>query len=70
MLYSTIPGGTYRFREDCIAHYLFIHPTRRSITHHRRTGAATTTIHVNGPITLDPPGLTITVEEVYGPTPA
>ncbi len=55
------------FLVPSIAHYLIVHPTRRTVTHHRRTGdGIDTRIVVAGPIALDPPGLVITVEEIYG----
>ena len=45
----------------CVAHYLIVHPTRRTVTHHRRTGdGIDTRIIVNGPVTLTltaPPGV-------------
>jgi Uma2 family endonuclease len=54
-----------------IAHYLIVHPTRRTITHHRRVGdGIDTRIIVNGPVSMDPPGIVITVEEIYGADPA
>ncbi len=56
------------FRVPSIMHYLIIHPTRRSVTHHRRAGdRIETLVIVNGPIPLDPPGLVITVDELYAP---
>jgi len=54
------------FQVPSIAHYLIVHPTRRTITHHRRTpDGIETRIIVNGPITMEPPGITIAVEEIY-----
>ena len=48
-------------------HYLIVHPTRRVVTHHRRRGdSIETLIVVNGPITMDPPGIVVTVDELYG----
>lgn len=66
---STDTGGKLAdyFRVASITHYLIVHPTRRTVTHHRRTGGGITTmVVVGGPITLDPPGIVITVEEIYG----
>ena len=66
---STDTGGKLAgyFRVPSVAHYLIVHPTRRIITHHRRAGASIETlIVVGGPITMDPPGIVITVEEIYG----
>ncbi len=66
---ATDTGGKLAdyFRVASIMHYLIVHPTRRMVTHHRRAGAAiSTVVVVNGPIALDPPGIAITVEEIYG----
>ena len=39
----------------------------QTVTHHRRTDAGIDTrIVVNGPITMAPPGIVITVEDIYG----
>ena len=55
------------FRVPSVAHYLVVHPTRRTVTHHRRAGdGIDTRIIVNWPIAMDPPGIVITVEEIYG----
>ena len=55
--YLTVPS---------IQHYLIVHPVKRQVVHYRRTGEAfETTIRGSGPIALDPPGITITVEELY-----
>jgi Uma2 family endonuclease len=55
------------FRVLSIAHYLIVHPTRRTIIHHRRAGdAIETRICVSGPIVMDPPGIMVTAEEIYG----
>jgi Uma2 family endonuclease len=66
---ATDTGGKLAdyFRLPSVAHYLIVHPTRRTITHHRRAGAGIETrIIVNGPIPMDPPGIVITAEEIYG----
>jgi hypothetical protein len=43
-----------------------VHPTRRTVTHHRRTDdSINTRIIVIGPITMAPSGIVITVEEIY-----
>ena len=66
---STDTGGKLAdyFRVASIAHYLIVHPPRRMVTHHRRVAAAITTlVVVGGPIVLDPPGILITVQEIYG----
>jgi Uma2 family endonuclease len=55
------------FRVPSVAHYLIVHPTKRTIIHHRRNGEGIETrIIVNGPIAMDPPGIVITAEEIYG----
>ena len=55
------------FRVPSVAHYLIVHPTKRIVTHHRRNGdAIETLVLVGGPITMDPPGIAVTVEELYG----
>jgi Uma2 family endonuclease len=54
------------FTVPSITHYLIVHPTRRTVIHHRRTGdRIETRILASGPIEMDPPGITITVEEIY-----
>ncbi len=66
---STDTGGKLAdyFRIPSVAHYLIAYPTRRTVTHHRRTdGAIDTRIIVNGPIAMDPPGIVITAEEING----
>ena len=66
---STDTGGKLAdyFRVPSVAHYLIVHPTRRTVTHHRRAGdGIDTRIIVNGPIAMTPPGIVITVEEIYG----
>lgn len=66
---STDTGGKLAdyFRVPSVAHYLIVHPVRRMVTHHRRAGAGIDTlVVVGGPITMDPPGIVVTVEELYG----
>ena len=68
---STDTGGKLAdyFRVPSIAHYLIVHPTRRTVTHHRRAGARIDTlVVVNGTIALDPPGIVISIDELYGAT--
>ncbi len=65
---STDTGGKLAdyFRVPSVAHYLIVHPIRRIVTHHRRTSSSIDTlVVVNGPITMEPPGIVITVEELY-----
>ncbi len=66
---STDTGGKLAdyFRLPSVAHYLIVHPTRRTIIHHRRTGdGIETRIVANGSITMTPPGIVITTDDVYG----
>jgi len=54
------------FLVPSIAHYLIVHPTKRTVIHHRRSGAGIETrIVVSRTIALDPPGIVITIEEIY-----
>ena len=65
---STDTGGKLAddFRIPSVAHTLVVHPTVRTVTHHRRTDTGIDTRIVgNGPITMAPPGIVITVEEIY-----
>ena len=56
------------FRVPSIAHYLIVHPIRRTVIHHRRTGDdIATAIVAARQISLDPPGIVVTVEEFYLP---
>jgi Uma2 family endonuclease len=66
---GTDTGGKLEgyFRVASVAHYLIVHPTRRVVIHHRRTqDGIATRIVADGPIGMDPPGIAITVEEIYG----
>jgi Uma2 family endonuclease len=58
------------FLVPSIAHYLIVHATRRTVIHHRRmaSGDIFTQIVSEGAIVMDPPGITITVEEIYEPS--
>jgi Uma2 family endonuclease len=53
------------FKLPSVVHYLVIDPDARRMTHHVRGGvpAALTT----GPLRLDPPGLELAVEDLFGP---
>ncbi len=54
------------FQVPSIQHYLIVHPTRRTVTHHRRAGSRIETLVIlNGSISLDPPGVIVTVEDFY-----
>jgi len=66
---STDTGGKLAdyFRVPSVVHYLIVHPTRRLVTHHRREGEGIETrIIFDGPIKMEPPGLVITADEIYG----
>ena len=56
------------FQVPSLRHYLIFWAAERRVIHHRREDNSTdihTRIITSGPIVLDPPGLTITVEDVY-----
>ncbi len=55
------------FEVPSVAHYLIVHPTKRTVIHHRRdqSGSIVTRIMASGEIRLDPPGLSLMVEEFY-----
>jgi Uma2 family endonuclease len=55
------------FRLPSVRHYLLVHPSRREIIHHRRTDdAILTRIVREGTIALDPPGIQLALDEIYG----
>jgi Uma2 family endonuclease len=56
------------FRVPSIRHHLIVHLGRRVVIHHRRTedGRIESGILASGPIPLDPPGITIRMEELFG----
>ena len=50
-----------------IQHYLIVYAERRIVVHHARAGdAITTRILGSGSIRLDPPGLDLAVEDLFG----
>src|ERR1700722_2758991 len=55
------------FRLPSVRHYLLVRPGRRGITPHRRVddGIETKIVH-EGFVELDPPGIRLSVDEVYG----
>jgi Uma2 family endonuclease len=55
------------FRLQSVRHYLIVWPDRQQIVHHGRgeAGAIETAMVASGEIRLDPPGITISVEEIY-----
>jgi Uma2 family endonuclease len=55
------------FKLPSVRHYLIIWADKRQIAHHERggDGEIETRIVTGGEITLDPPGITIAVEDIY-----
>lgn len=55
------------FRLPSVQHYLIVWPEEPRIVHHARmpTGELATEVVTSGTISLDPPGVTVTVEEFY-----
>jgi Uma2 family endonuclease len=55
------------FRVPSVAHYLIVDPDQRLVIHHSRgdAGAIATRIVSEGKLRLDPPGMDVTVEEVF-----
>jgi Uma2 family endonuclease len=66
---ATDTGGKLAdyFQVPSVAHYLIVHPAKRSVIHHRRaaSGSIATTILSSGAIPLDPSGITVMVDEFY-----
>jgi Uma2 family endonuclease len=58
--------GEY-FRSASVRHYLVVWPDRPKVTHHRRgdDGQIRTEVFTQGLIRLDPPGITIQLEDIY-----
>ena len=56
------------FQLPSVAHYLIVDPAERFVLHHSRGSAGDVIGRIvrEGSITLDPPGLTITMDEIYG----
>jgi Uma2 family endonuclease len=56
------------FRVPSALHYLIVRARRREVIHHHRGegGVVVTRMHTAGIIRLDPPGISIAVEEIYG----
>lgn len=55
------------FRLASLHHYLIVWADRQQVVHHRRddAGGIATTMLTGGEIRLEPPGIAITVEEIY-----
>ena len=59
------------FKVESIQHYLIVDPENRLVVHHRR-GAKSgfeTEVIAEGPILLDPPGLTLPSSDLFPPAP-
>jgi Uma2 family endonuclease len=56
------------FRLPSVRHYLLVKTERPTVIHHRRgdDGAIATRIVTAGPLDLDPPGVTLDLERIYG----
>lgn len=56
------------FRVPSVLHYLIVRTRRREVIHHHRgeDGVVITRTHAAGAVRLDPPGISIAVEEIYG----
>lgn len=56
-------------RLPSVRHYLLVHPVRRTVVHHKRTDgdAIRSRIVTTGPLTLDPPGLSVETEALFSP---
>lgn len=55
------------FRVASVMHYLVVEPAQRLILHHTRSATDTVITHIirEGTIALDPPGLELTMDEIY-----
>lgn len=55
------------FRVASIQHYLLVRPLRQEIIQHSRIGdRIETRVVTNGSVELDPPGIRLSLDEVYG----
>jgi Uma2 family endonuclease len=56
------------FRLPSVAHYLIVDPDKPLVIHHSRRGddSILTRIVCDGLITLDPPGLEVSIADIYG----
>jgi Uma2 family endonuclease len=57
------------FRLPSVRHYVLVDAAARTVMHHRKEpdGTARTAIQGNGPLTFDPPGITIQVDDLFAP---
>jgi Uma2 family endonuclease len=55
------------FRLPSVRHYLIVWADRQQIVHHRRdeAGAIATAVVTSGDIRFEPPGIAISIEEIY-----
>ena len=54
------------FRLPSVQHYLIVWADRRRVVHHRRDGGSVaTSVHTEGTIALDPPGMLFDVIALY-----
>jgi Uma2 family endonuclease len=55
------------FRVPSVRHYLIVHLAKRIVIHHRRRddGGIESAVLGAGPVVLDPPGITIRVEDLF-----
>ena len=58
------------FNNPAVRHYLVVEIDEKAVLHHRRddAGVITTRIVTEGAIRLDPPGLTITIDQIFEDT--
>lgn len=56
------------FKLPSVMHYLVVDPARPCVLHHTRGSDGSIVTHIvrEGTITLDPPGFTVDVNEIYG----
>jgi Uma2 family endonuclease len=64
---ATLKLAAY-FRLPSVMHYLIVDPTQPSVVHHARGTGDTilTRIVTAGSIALDPPGLELALDDIYG----
>jgi Uma2 family endonuclease len=59
------------FKIASVRHYLIVDPARRTITHHKRGRGSTPTLRTRiikkGRLTLKPPGIDVSVGDLFGP---
>jgi Uma2 family endonuclease len=56
------------FKVASVQHYLIVDPEKRTVAHHRRSGAAVRTRTLRkGVLKLSPPGIELPLTEIFGP---